>query len=78
MVEFVNDRLGLIPQGDEVINIVIFIKVPLDFDRDPVIVAVDSLAFLAVKRDEMSRREDEKILGHPDVILRRDRHGMGS
>ncbi len=69
MVEPVDDRLGHVLQCDEVDHIVILIQVAFGLDGCTVIVAVESLALIALVRDEMPRAEDQVVLRDPDLEM---------
>jgi hypothetical protein len=49
---------------------VVLVQVPLDLDGDPIIVAVDAVAPVALIGDEMTRTKNEVVLGHPDLESR--------
>jgi hypothetical protein len=71
VVQLVDDRLRQVLEGNEVDDVVILVKVPLDLDGRPVIVAVNPLALIALIRDEMTRAEDEVVLRDADLESRR-------
>ncbi len=64
MVELIRDRAGQVLESDEVDHVVVLVKIVLDLDRRPVVVAVETLAMVAVIGDEMPGAEDQVILGY--------------
>ena len=62
VVEFVDDGLGLVAEGDEIKDIMVFVEPTVDFDRRSIVMTVNPFAEVAVKGDEMTGREDERVL----------------
>jgi hypothetical protein len=74
MIQLIDDRPGHVLEGDEVDYVVVLVKSAFHLDRGSVIVTVNPLATISVIGDEMTRAEDQIILGHPNLEARR-RHG---
>jgi hypothetical protein len=63
MIKLVGNDASHILESDEVDHVVIGIKVAFDLDGGAIVMAVDSLAVIAVVRDEMPGAKDQVILG---------------
>src|SRR5262249_44052576 len=68
VVKLGSDRLGQISECQEVEDVLILVQVVLDLDGRPVVMAMDPFAVIAGKCDEMTRTEDQAILGNTDKV----------
>jgi hypothetical protein len=58
MVQLVSNRLEGVTQRDEVNYVVVLVQVRFHVDLDPIVVAVQPLADVAIERDEMGGTEN--------------------
>ncbi len=70
MVEFLSKHFQIVPQRDEVKDVLVLVQRSRGFGADTIVVAVQPFADVAVERNKMRRAKDELIILDGNVIVR--------
>jgi len=68
VLQLIKNLPQLIPHGDEVHDILVFIQLSMHLARDAIVVPVQALADVPRERDEVRRAEDVVLFVETDVV----------
>ena len=69
VIQLVEDRPQRPPQGDEIDDVAVLVQRPVYLGGHAVVVAVEPLADVALKRDEVPGAEDQVVAGDADPVV---------